>query len=118
MTPIYGEWTPPSEKRCDRKRFYYTMRKASDVAARQSLQTGHLLIAYECPDCGAFHVGHADRSQQIIRQRQDEKLPRTCARCGEQVSQRRRLDALGLGAERVYCSELCQSKHASNRRQR
>jgi predicted RNA-binding Zn-ribbon protein involved in translation (DUF1610 family) len=72
MTPIYGEWTPPSEKRCDRKRFYYTMHKASEVAARQSLQTGHLLIAYECPDCGAFHVGHADRSQQIIRQQQDE----------------------------------------------
>jgi len=26
------------------------------------------MIAYECYDCGRFHVGHADNSQRLVRE--------------------------------------------------
>src|ERR1700744_6386301 len=57
--PIDGEWHNPGISRCYGKVRFKRIETATEVAARMSLKTGEVLIAYQCPDCLRFHVGHA-----------------------------------------------------------
>jgi hypothetical protein len=52
-------------RRCDGKRSYRWMKQATKQAKLATERAGKLIIAYECYDCGAWHIGHADLSQQI-----------------------------------------------------
>lgn len=43
---------------CLRKNRYPTQGMATKVATRQSKETGEVIQAYACPDCGGWHLGH------------------------------------------------------------
>jgi hypothetical protein len=43
------------------------MATAELSAMRRSQVSGELIIAYECPDCRKFHIGHPDVSQVLAR---------------------------------------------------
>jgi predicted RNA-binding Zn-ribbon protein involved in translation (DUF1610 family) len=84
MTPIYGTWNNPADRRCNFKAAYPNMAIAEKRACKATAKAGHLIIAYQCFDCGSFHIGRADESQNIVRQQEvkTESLPR-CTLCGE-----------------------------------
>jgi hypothetical protein len=52
-------------RRCDGKKPHKFITSAARSAKRATELSGSLIIAYECYDCGAFHIGHADLSQKI-----------------------------------------------------
>jgi hypothetical protein len=111
--PVIGEWSNPAIKRCIGKQAYRGIRIAEKVAQRDSLRTGELIIAYQCFDCGRFHVGHADRCQHIVRQQVERRgysLPTACPHCGGPISEERRIAARESGNRNVYCSKKCQRK--------
>ena len=60
MAAIKGVWKNPTKSRCDVKRAYPSMAIAEARANRATRRAGHLIIAYKCFDCGAFHIGHPD----------------------------------------------------------
>lgn len=105
--PIYGEWTNPGVTRCYGKIRYKQIEKATEVAERMSLQSGEILIAYRCPDCLYFHVGHADYTQLLVFD-----LPAACCfRCKGPVTLAQKLRAMetwdGIHA---YCSDKCEAQ--------
>ena len=67
MTGINGEWRHPVSRRCDRKSVYPSMRKAARYAEAATLREGELILAVDCPDCGKFHLAHADNTQLLAR---------------------------------------------------
>lgn len=111
--PIDGEWRNPGVVRCYRKKRYPNWVLAEAAAEKASVRTGELIIAYECPDCGKFHIGHADKAQQITRQPPvvpAALLPTLCPRCGQPIAEERRLAAKESGNFNVYCSRKCSTK--------
>jgi hypothetical protein len=68
------EWKSLSWQRCDRKRPYYSMKKAASRAREKSLASGHMLIAYTCCHCGLFHIGHPDKSQYLVHEEEMEQV--------------------------------------------
>jgi predicted sulfurtransferase len=114
--PIIGEWRNPALKRCVGKQAYRRITIAEKVAERDSLRTGELIIGYQCFDCERFHVGHADESQKIARQRRGVNLPTTCPHCGEPIPEERRQAARESGNLTVYCSKKCSRKGAKKAR--
>jgi hypothetical protein len=68
--------------RCQGKIPYRTIERAELVAAKRSLVLSELLIAYECFDCGRFHIGHADASQKALRADSDLELEQAIFREG------------------------------------
>jgi predicted RNA-binding Zn-ribbon protein involved in translation (DUF1610 family) len=64
----HGGWQNPAHlSRCKGKRRYSSMAKAEVSAEQASGSTGELIVGYECPDCGKFHIGHADKAQLLAR---------------------------------------------------
>ncbi len=61
------------------------MRQAEQKAERASGRTGELIIAYECVDCGFYHIGHADLSQRLAR---EVRIAR-CRVCGSPIPEHR-----------------------------
>jgi hypothetical protein len=111
--PAVGKWSNPAVKRCLGKQAYRRITIAEKVAQRDSERTGELIIAYQCFDCGRFHVGHADHSQKIVRQEVERRgfsLPKSCPHCGGPIPEERRLAAWECGNRNVYCSTKCQQK--------
>ncbi len=47
---------------CFRKKAYPDERMARQVAARVRERHDENVVAYACPHCGRYHVGHAPRS--------------------------------------------------------
>ena len=117
LLPIIGKWKNPAVARCYGKQAYRRVKIAEDVARRDSERTGQLIIAYQCYDCGRFHVGHADLSQRIARQQFDRTcLPAVCPHCGGPIPEERRRSAWESGNRNVYCSKRCQRKGAKRAR--
>lgn len=117
--PIIGEWSNPAVRRCFGKQAYRRITIAERVAQRDSERTGELIVAYQCYDCGHFHVGHADQSQHIVRQQIDLRgfsLPVSCPHCKGKIPEERRLAALESGNRNVFCSKKCQRKGAKKAR--
>lgn len=117
--PINGAWFNPGIVRCYRKKRYPSWDLAEIAADKASQRTGELIIAYECPDCHKFHIGHADKSQLIIRQPTEPRkavptdpavLPTACIRCGNSISEERRKAAEQSRTVSFYCSRKCQQK--------
>jgi hypothetical protein len=58
-------WTAlgPPTRYCDQK-LAYTRAEARTAAKRLEAQTGHRIVPYYCPSCGAYHCGSAHRRQE------------------------------------------------------
>jgi hypothetical protein len=69
--------------RCGRKRRYENVGSAVRVAKLMSKRTGGWLIAYECIDCGGWHVGKASYDQEIVRQQPKRMAKDRCNYCGK-----------------------------------
>ena len=74
---------------------------------------GELILAYTCPDCGRFHIGHADRAQILARQ-EHEGLP--CQHCGGVIPEFKKQRAQRFKGCALYCSDGCQKSAAQLRR--
>lgn len=104
--PIYGEWNNPGIRRCYGKVQFRGAERATEVAARMSLKTGEVLVAYQCPDCLRFHVGHADHTQLLVRD-----LPSIrCFRCKGPITLAQKLKGMARDGIHAYCSEKCEQE--------
>jgi hypothetical protein len=89
MSPIKGVWKNPTKSRCDVKAAYPSMAIAEAKASSASSRAGHLIIAYKCFDCGAFHIGHPDLSQRLAHPKKVKiKTPPVCVLCGIPIQKR------------------------------
>jgi len=89
MSPIKGVWKNPTKARCGIKRAYPSMAVAEAKASSASRRAGHLIIAYKCFDCSAFHIGHPDLSQRLAHpKRVKVKTPPICVLCGIPIQKR------------------------------
>ncbi len=111
---ITGTWENPAASRCDPKRAYTKASSATIAAEKASKRTGELIIAYQCPDCGSYHIGHADLAQRLAREVHVD-LP--CQYCGGVIPEFKKEKAARFGSKALYCSDACQS-HAANARTR
>lgn len=116
MSPIIGTWSNPADYRCNGKRAYPSMTIAEEKARRASARAGHLIIAYQCFDCGAFHIGRADESQVLARQKQVKEEPRPrCILCGELMQVR--TDCFNPNPAGPVCgTKRCKRRRARRRR--
>lgn len=117
-------------RRCDGKVPYRTMPRAELAAAKKSLQLSELLIAYECCDCGRFHIGHADQSQKAARAKTETELQQAIFKYGLRAVQRAAAkkgksistDPLDASRSTVECSckqgIACGAKRCRKRRAR
>jgi len=62
--------------RCSRKKRYHYGGLAERIAKKQSKKTGDWIMAYECVDCGGWHIGHAQADQIIVAQWEQEHKTR------------------------------------------
>ena len=96
--PIFGQWENPSLRRCDGKSAY-SSKKAEKAARLASKRTGDLIVAYMCYHCGKWHIGHADKSQHIVRAETDRRGFLRCLKIAPTaVSQSRKRDDTPLGS--------------------
>lgn len=115
-------------RRCDEKAAYRTMGKAELMAAKRSLLLSELLIAYECCDCGRYHVGHADESQKAARAETELELQQAIFKNGLRAVRRAAAgksistDPLDASRSTVDCSckqgVACGAKRCKKRRAR
>jgi len=115
MTGINGELNNPALRRCDQKRAYSSMKVAEVQACKATSRTRELIIAYECPDCGQFHIGHADRSQQLARMPRTPSLCKFCKMVP--IPEWKKQKAANYNSVALYCSDACQRHASKNRRQ-
>jgi hypothetical protein len=50
---------------CVGKKTYFSQREADDKAALSSAASGEELIAYQCPFCLLFHMGHRKNKKRL-----------------------------------------------------
>lgn len=105
--PIDGQWRNPAMRRCDRNIAYGSWRRAESRAQKVSGKTGELIIAYQCYDCGKFHIGHADESQKIVRKTKEHALQACCPNCKGPIPPDRRAATEANGSSIMYCSNEC-----------
>lgn len=111
---ISGTWSNPAARRCDPKQVYIRIKAAELAAKKASEETGDLIIAYQCPDCGRFHIGHADSSQRLARK---AHMDRPCQQCGGMIPAYKKEKAARRRSTALYCSDGCQRRAAGARRQ-
>ena len=97
-------WEIFSSRRCAGKTRFPNMARAERRAEALSIRTGDLILAYECADCGRFHVGHADLSQRLARA---IHVDRNCLRCGKPIYETLQQKAKRWGSPSLYCSAGC-----------
>jgi len=79
---IGDTWQNPAIRRCGSKRVFPTLAAAESRARRASLRAKRLLLAYLCPDCVFFHLGHAELVAELIPQQASIPHPvKLCAYC-------------------------------------
>ena len=107
-------WTNPATKiRCYGKCQYPSAKRAEKQALRASQRTGDLIIAYECFDCGYWHIGHADKAQQIAREQKANKLKPNPQQIPGPNRPYHTLTAFCLACTIDHC---CGKSHCKNRR--
>ena len=52
---------------CERKRIWFTMEKAREVADQARRERKVRLRIYRCPDCGGFHLTKEERANRPRR---------------------------------------------------
>lgn len=82
-------YTPAAIRRCRGKRTHRGMKRAIKVAEYMTTRHGHLFHAYECPDCGGFHVGHANKDENEQFQ---QLVKRKCSECNGRIPIKRAID--------------------------
>jgi hypothetical protein len=110
---IWGEWQNPALRRCDSKLAFRSLNQAAIQAERASSRTGELIIAYTCFDCGAFHIGHADLSQQLAH---TVSVEPGCRECNLPIPEAKKRRARACSAKAIYCSDRCQKVAERKRR--
>lgn len=91
---------PASVARCHGKIGYWNPRKAEDRAKKATEKSGEWIIAYECPDCGLWHIGHPDPCQfALLKQR-------LCKGCRESIPD---------GREGKFCTDQCKLDHVARK---
>jgi hypothetical protein len=108
------EWKNPAHfRRCFGKHGYRSASRAEIQAEKASKKSGDLIIAYKCFDCGFFHIGHADRSQQIVR---IPRVGRLCQECEQPIPEFKKLRAKHYNSTALYCSDACQKRAQAKRK--
>lgn len=113
-------WTA---SRCGRK-LRYSEQRAIKAAEEISLRSREHLIAYQCFDCGAWHVGHADGIQRKLLGQDWRSLPKApkappypvtgrCAApdCGADIR-----GLMKMGTPMKYCSKACRRRAVRKRK--
>jgi hypothetical protein len=113
------------EARCEGKHGFKKAEVAEQSAHTASLRTGQLIISYRCYDCGLWHIGHADQSQNqahqtktgidqqsVVGQGPDKPL---CVVCGNEIPMVRISRARECDSDTPVCSEAC-AKARRNRK--
>jgi hypothetical protein len=54
---------------CLGKRAYLSLREASDKASASRKHTGENILAYQCPFCLLFHMGHPKSKKRLESER-------------------------------------------------
>lgn len=107
------QWINPAHfSRCHGKRRFHSMVLAERKAEQASLRTGDLILAYECCDCGRFHIGHADPSQTLAR---TPRIDHPCKQCGGAIPAFKKQRARFFQGVAVYCSDRCKKNAAKKR---
>ena len=88
---------------------------ATAEAGQMSRQTGELIIAYKCYDCPKWHIGHADRTQLIIRNMAGSGLS-FCEICDRPIPIEVIDEAGRKNLSLTICSSRCQRKAERHRR--
>ena len=102
------------ERRCEGKRAYRTAELADEAAEKASKKLGALILSYECCDCGLWHIGHADSSQEKAHRPVEQLF---CVACGEFISKRRHTQ-LVQGKVTVWtCGPRCTKRNSRRGRQ-
>ncbi len=110
-----ARWTNPlTQRRCSGKQRYPDISTAEVRAEQASRKAGELIVAYECPDCSRFHIGHGDLSQRLARQPRS----RVCVICSGVVTDERAEQAWEAGIEAECCSPRCQTQVDNERRKK
>jgi hypothetical protein len=104
------------QNRCEGKKPYRTGEVADRKAESASRKTGHLILSYKCPDCGFWHIGHADWAQARVRNIEQSSNLRFCIVCKRPIPQDRIERAVACGGVTTTCSRQC-AKAAQKRRQ-
>jgi len=58
-----------ADRGCNHKVYYQGPKRAARAAERLYKNTGALVEAYECHQCGGWHVGHKDRTSLALLQK-------------------------------------------------
>ena len=100
------------DRRCARKQWFARVADATEVAREMSRKHGELFMAYECCDCGNWHVAHADKAQQALMPPLSEIRGNTvneelcCPECGAIIT-KKRLHELKGSQQLPTCSKAC-----------
>ncbi len=102
--------------RCERKQGFAYVSVAVRVAREMSRKKGELFMAYECFDCGQWHIAHADNTQKALLPPLNEILSLTeemifCPECGAVIT-KKRLHQLKASQESPTCSKACSVKRS------
>jgi hypothetical protein len=97
--------------RCDRKRPFWSARKADEAAMKATAKAGQLIVSYQCYECGLWHIGHADLSQVLVRMRPEHPK---CVICERPIETSRLRKARRLGTRITTCSKPCQQQLDQN----
>jgi predicted RNA-binding Zn-ribbon protein involved in translation (DUF1610 family) len=102
------------DTRCGNKAAYRNPEIADRRAERASRKMNQLIVSYQCPDCGRWHIGHADHTQVLVR-----NAPSTmnCVECGAPIPASRLENARMSKGTTTTCSDKC-SVRAQRRRNR
>jgi hypothetical protein len=91
-----------SVRRCHGKIGYWNPSKAEGQAKRATEKSGEWIIAYQCLDCGLWHIGHPDPCQfALIKQR-------LCKGCREPIPE-------GRGEKEKFCTDQCKLDHVARK---
>jgi len=55
-----------NQRRCDSKKLYGSEGFAIKVAKQVMERSGEWVIAYQCFNCGGWHIGHPDSTQRKV----------------------------------------------------
>ena len=61
---------------CVGKKTYLSQREADDKAALSSAASGEELVAYQCPFCLLFHMGHSKSKKRLESERKLKQYER------------------------------------------
>ena len=97
-------------KSCRRKKGYKDQATADHQARRATVSKGELILAYECDQCGKWHIGHTDLS--LLKEKISRRQAVPCAICATplRATRLRRAVRNRLILFAATCSRNCAKK--------